>query len=782
MAKFVVTASDGLTREVDIDHEMTLGRHDGNEIVVKEEKASRRHCRVVPKPGRVMLEDLKSSNGTRVNGHRIKAEYVLKHGDVITIGGTKIVFQDPSQENLDRTMVLPADGEEKPPNQSDFFSHESDVSVTADVARAKKKIEVASAAVEEPVELEEAEDDSDEVVEEDDADVEEEEEDEEEDDLKLQDNKPKDKAPQPRPVSAERSETARTKRSVRRAGEEGDGSSSMIKLAAAIVFVATVAVVAIKEKEWHLFGKPPVVVATNHHPDSTDPIRVTDALPDNSRVPPIPPIPAIPAPPGPVVPPIPPLIPDNTTKVSDPPPVAGDSDAKLQEQLTKVLADRDRALASRNFQGAHAVILSFASKHADGAVGNRARQEWKETDQLIASALEAELTEAKKSASEKKYSAATRNCTRIMSSDPSGKFGGQARELLQQLDEQSEPRFTELHDQATAELRAARLQQASETLGKALDELSGTKWATVLSADQIEAVMADNLLQQIEMVRLKKAAGGKEAPIKVASKKIDGVLTKVSGVNFDIRTANGAAQAPIKTVDPGELNKLLDWLELPGRHLQQSYLWLALDRKDAARAEMERALQDPAQAPAAAKLAVVAFEMKNLHVWDFSKWQHQGDWEVISGSWSTQKGRYVLESTDGGDTSLRPAAIGGPFPAKNARISFDFDLNAMKSGYAFIFEFGTDEQHTVSAVFSATGLTLNSTIGNLASAPDPMWKPGTTTHVDITIKGDNFIVDAGGKAQQTLQVQGLSDLSGTISFRARETSCTVGTVILRSAD
>src|SRR5690349_17976466 len=111
MAKLVVTGSDGQTREFDIDREMTLGRHDGNDVVVKEEKASRRHCRVKPRADRVMLEDLKSSNGTRVNGHRIKAEYVLKHGDAITIGGTKIVFQDPTQENLDRTMVLPSDAE-----------------------------------------------------------------------------------------------------------------------------------------------------------------------------------------------------------------------------------------------------------------------------------------------------------------------------------------------------------------------------------------------------------------------------------------------------------------------------------------------------------------------------------------------------------------------------------------------------------------------------------------------------------------------------------------------
>jgi hypothetical protein len=460
---------------------------------------------------------------------------------------------------------------------------------------------------------------------------------------------------------------------------------------------------------------------------------------------------------------------------------AADADAQLQEELKKVLAERDRALNSRNFQGAYAVIRAFASNHPTGAIGNRARQEWKDTEQTIATALESELADAKKAADEKKYSMATHFCTRIISSDPSGKFGTQARELLQQLDEQSEPRFTELHDQATAELRAARLQQATQTLSKALDELGGTKWGTILSADQIEAVMADSLLQQMEMVRLKKAAGGKEAPIKVASKKVEGVLSRVNGVNFDLRTSNGPVQVPIKSVDTTEMNKLLEWLELPGRHLEQSYLWLALDKKDAARAEMDRALQDPVQGPAAARLAGAVFDFKHLHVWDFSKWQHQTDWDVLSGSWSTHKGRYVLETPDGGDTTLRPAAMGGAFSAKNARISFDFDLSQTKPEYAFIFEFGSDEQHSVSVVFNASGLSLNSTIGNLTTAPDPNWKPGAT-HVDVSFQGDTFSVNAGGKVIQTMQVAGLSDLSGTISFRARETACTLGTIILRSVE
>lgn len=760
MAKIVVTGSDGQVREFDVDREMTLGRHDENDIVVREEKASRRHCRVSPKADRVLLEDLNSSNGTRVNDHKIKAEYLLKHGDTITIGGTKIVFQDESQK-VDRTATLPNSAQigKKHASQSDIFSHHSDVPVTAEVTRAKKKIEVVSAAVEERVPENELEEDGS------------------EEDAEFEQKtvlEPKEKKREMR--SPEKLEAVRLKRTAKRNNVGDDGSTVLVKVAAVIIFATTVAVVAIKENEWHLLGKTPVIVVSNGR---LDPIGVTTKLVGVSpTTPPLPVVPVIPLP----TPIAPPVVAADKTPVTDP--AAGQSDAGLQELFTAALAERDRALNSLNYQGAHAVILSFASKHSDGPIGARAKQEWKDTDQVIASALESELNEAKTAANTKKYSTATRYCTRIMSSDPSGKFGSQARDLLQQLDDQSEPRFTELQDQGMAELRAAHLPQAAESFGNALDELSGTKWAAVLSADQIETVMAESLLQQIELVRMKKALSGKEAPLKIPAKKIDGVLTKVSGVNIEVRTANGPILVPIKALDPAEMNKLLDFLELPNRHLEQSYLWLALDRKDAAKAEMERALQDPAQAPAAAALAVAAFELKNLYVWDFSKWQHQSDWDVTSGSWSTQKGRYVLESSDGGDTSLRTAAIGGPFPAKNARISFDFDLDLKdgKPGYAFIFEFGSDEQHTVSAVFTAAGLTLNSTIGTVASAPDPSWKPGTVTHVDISIQGDIFSVNAGGNSPQSLQVKGLSDLQGTITFRARETACTIGTVILRGAE
>jgi pSer/pThr/pTyr-binding forkhead associated (FHA) protein len=60
---------------------------------------SRRHCRLDIDPPLVRIEDLGSSNGTYVNGQRVephlkdladlpRTETNVKHGDLITIGGT----------------------------------------------------------------------------------------------------------------------------------------------------------------------------------------------------------------------------------------------------------------------------------------------------------------------------------------------------------------------------------------------------------------------------------------------------------------------------------------------------------------------------------------------------------------------------------------------------------------------------------------------------------------------------------------------------------------------
>jgi hypothetical protein len=54
--------------------------------------------------------------------------------------------------------------------------------------------------------------------------------------------------------------------------------------------------------------------------------------------------------------------------------------------------------------------------------------------------------------------------------------------------------------------------------------------------------------------------------------------------------------------------------------------------------------------------------------------------------------------------------------------------------------------------------------------------------VDVAVQGETFTVTVRGRPAQSLQVPGLGNLLGTITFRARETQCAITHVILRHAD
>lgn len=69
---------------------MRIGRAPECELVLKDSRVSRRHARLQARGGMLVLTDLGSTNGTRVNGHRV-TEVVLGQGDRIEIGETSIV-------------------------------------------------------------------------------------------------------------------------------------------------------------------------------------------------------------------------------------------------------------------------------------------------------------------------------------------------------------------------------------------------------------------------------------------------------------------------------------------------------------------------------------------------------------------------------------------------------------------------------------------------------------------------------------------------------------------
>ncbi len=81
--------------------EARLGRTADNDVVVKDQAASRSHARVFEQDGRYYVEDLGSANGTRLNSASVKQAKELKDGDSIIIGDTVFRFE----LNLDQTMA-----------------------------------------------------------------------------------------------------------------------------------------------------------------------------------------------------------------------------------------------------------------------------------------------------------------------------------------------------------------------------------------------------------------------------------------------------------------------------------------------------------------------------------------------------------------------------------------------------------------------------------------------------------------------------------------------------
>ena len=83
----VVTEKGGEHQRLDFDKgEVTIGRVQGNDIVLGKGNVSKRHARIVVKDGKFIIVDLNSTNGTYVNGRKITSPLVIKPTDKIYIG------------------------------------------------------------------------------------------------------------------------------------------------------------------------------------------------------------------------------------------------------------------------------------------------------------------------------------------------------------------------------------------------------------------------------------------------------------------------------------------------------------------------------------------------------------------------------------------------------------------------------------------------------------------------------------------------------------------------
>jgi pilus assembly protein CpaF len=86
---FLVTLEEkgGGTEQIEFEkNEITIGRLAGNDIVLAKGNVSKYHSKIVEKDGKLIVVDMKSTNGTFVNGKKIAGPQVVKPTDQIFIG------------------------------------------------------------------------------------------------------------------------------------------------------------------------------------------------------------------------------------------------------------------------------------------------------------------------------------------------------------------------------------------------------------------------------------------------------------------------------------------------------------------------------------------------------------------------------------------------------------------------------------------------------------------------------------------------------------------------
>jgi pilus assembly protein CpaF len=87
MFTIIISEKGGAERRETFDkNEINVGRVQGNDLMLPKGNVSKHHARLLFRDGRFIVTDLKSTNGTYVNGRKIAQATIVREGDKIYIG------------------------------------------------------------------------------------------------------------------------------------------------------------------------------------------------------------------------------------------------------------------------------------------------------------------------------------------------------------------------------------------------------------------------------------------------------------------------------------------------------------------------------------------------------------------------------------------------------------------------------------------------------------------------------------------------------------------------
>ena len=85
--KLIVKAGDEISKPFDLIKEKSvIGRDPNSDIVIEDIEVSKNHLAITRKGNTFQIEDQNSTNGTFLNGKKLRKPTAIKNGDLISLG------------------------------------------------------------------------------------------------------------------------------------------------------------------------------------------------------------------------------------------------------------------------------------------------------------------------------------------------------------------------------------------------------------------------------------------------------------------------------------------------------------------------------------------------------------------------------------------------------------------------------------------------------------------------------------------------------------------------
>ena len=124
----------GVQRVADLKGDMSIGRTEGNDLVLNHPSVSRKHARFEGRSDGFWIVDLKSTNGVKVNGNLV-TESKVNSGDKISIGSVQLELYKTYQFSLSGDNVYYATSVFSVPSQNDWRLNSSPSSFSSTTMR-----------------------------------------------------------------------------------------------------------------------------------------------------------------------------------------------------------------------------------------------------------------------------------------------------------------------------------------------------------------------------------------------------------------------------------------------------------------------------------------------------------------------------------------------------------------------------------------------------------------------------------------------------------------------